>query len=155
MTYGNGLLTRSHPFQPEAPVDAIGDLTMIIVLIKWKITNKQEQIDAFLDYWKDTAVVQDRNGLVGEFLNELGSREKFDYITWDFEDPEGDKYKIFVNVAVWTDADTFQKQIGQYFNDKNPLMPFEFERRVRTVLEPACWRVGDAKLPVRDSKGVQ
>ena len=25
---------------------------MIIVLIKWKIENKQEQIDAFLDFWK-------------------------------------------------------------------------------------------------------
>ena len=75
---------------------------MIIVLIKWKIENKQEQIDAFLDFWKQEAVVQDRKGLVGEFLSELGSKES-DTTTshGSFEKPEGDTYKIFVNVAIW------------------------------------------------------
>ena len=124
---------------------------MIIVLIKWKITNKQEQIDAFLDFWKQEAVIQDRKGLVGEFLSETGSRERYDYITWAFEKPKGDTYKIFVNVAIWTDPDAFHKQIGQYFNDMKPLKAFEAERRVRTVLEPACWRMGDASLPRQDS----
>lgn len=127
---------------------------MIIVLIKWKIENKQDQIDAFLDFWKQEAIVHDRKGLVGEFLSELGSRERYDYITWDFEKPEGDIYTTFVNVAVWADADAFQEQIGQYFNDKKPLMSFEAERRVRTVLEPACWRMGVAPLPGHDSEGV-
>ena len=46
---------------------------MVIVLIKWKIKNKQGQIDAFLKFWKKQAVVQDRRGLVGEFLTEAGS----------------------------------------------------------------------------------
>ena len=127
---------------------------MIIVLIKWKIENNQEQIDAFQEFWKQEAVVQDRKGLVGEFLSEIGSRERYEYITWNFEKPEGDTYKIFVNVAIWADADAFQEQIGQYFNDKRPLMAFEAERRVRTVLEPACWRMGDASLAVHDSGGV-
>ena len=127
---------------------------MIIVLIMWKVENKQEKIDAFLDFWKQEAVVQDRKGLVGEFMSEIGSGERYDYITWAFDKPEGDTYKIFVNVAIWTDASAFQEQIGQYFNDNNPLKDFEAERRVRTVLEPACWRTGDASLPRYDSDGV-
>ena len=127
---------------------------MIIVLIKWKIENKQKKLDAFLDFWKQEAVVHDRKGLVGEFLSKIGSGEQYDYITWDFEKPEGDTYKIFVNVAIWADADAFQEQIDKYFNDNNPLKDFEAERRVRTVLEPACWRIGDAPLPKHDSSGV-
>ena len=127
---------------------------MIIVLIKWKIENKQEKISAFLKFWKQEAVVQDRRGLAGEFLSEIGSEERYDYITWDFEKPKGDTYKIFVNVAIWADADAFQEQIGQYFNDKKPLKDFEAERRVRTVLEPACWRIGEASLLKLDSGGV-
>ena len=127
---------------------------MIIVLIKWKIENKQEQINAFLEFWKQKAVVQDRQGLVGEFLSELGSRDRYDYVTWDFEKPKGDTYKIFINVAIWGDADAFQEQIGQYFNDNKPLMPFEAERRIRTVLEPVSWRMGEASLQVQDSEGV-
>ena len=127
---------------------------MIIVLIKWKIENKQEKLDAFQEFWKQEAVVQDRKGLVGEFLSEIGPRERYDYITWDFEKPEGDACKIFVNVAIWADAGAFQEQIGQYFNDNNPLKDFEAERRVRTVLEPTCWRIGDASLSKHDSDGV-
>ena len=127
---------------------------MIIVMIKWKIENKRAKIDAFLDFWKQEVVVQDRKGLVGEFLSEIGSRERYDYITWDFEKPKGDVYKIFVNVAIWDDANAFQEQIARYFNDNDPLKDFEAERRVRTVFEPACWRIGDAPLPVHDSGGV-
>ena len=127
---------------------------MIIVLIKWKIENKQDRINAFLNFWRKEAVVQDRKGLVGEFLSEIGSKAQYDYITWDFEQPVGDTYKIFVNVAIWDDGEAFQEQISQYFNDKKPLMGFEAERRVRTVLEPACWRMGDAPLPIHDSGGI-
>ena len=127
---------------------------MIIVLIKWKIKNKQEQIGAFLNFWKQEAIVQDRKGLVGEFLSEIGSRERYAYTTWAFEEPERDTYKIFVNVAIWDDADAFEEQIAKYFNDKKPLESFEAERRVRMVLEPACWRMGDAPLPIHDSGGV-
>lgn len=127
---------------------------MIIVLVKWKIENKQEKIDRFLQFWKQEAVVQDRKGLVGEFLSEIGSKEQYDYITWDFEEPLDDTYKTFVNVAIWDDGEAFQQQIGQYFNDKKPLMEFEAERRVRTVLQPACWRMGDAPPPIHDSGGV-
>ena len=127
---------------------------MIIVLIKWKIENKKEKLDAFLHFWKQEVTVQDRKGLVGEFLSEIGSMERYPYITWDFEKPEGDTYKIFVNVAIWSDAGAFEKQIGGYFNDNAPLEDFEAERRVRTVLEPECWRMGDAPLPKHDSGGV-
>ena len=52
---------------------------MIIVMIKWKIVNKQEKLDAFLHFWKQESVVQDRKGLMGEFLSEIGLRERYDY----------------------------------------------------------------------------
>ena len=127
---------------------------MIIVLIKWKIKNNQQQIDDFLKFWRQEATIQDRKGLVGEFLSEIGSKEKYKYITWEFERPKGDTYTIFVNVGIWADPTAFFEQVGKYFDDEKPLQPFEAERRVRTVLEPKCWRIGDAPLPVHDSGGV-
>ena len=75
-------------------------------------------------------------------------------MTWEFDKAKGDTYKTFVNVAIWDNADAFQEQIGKYFNDDNPLKDFEAERRVRMVLEPVCWRMGDASLPKHDSGGV-
>ena len=127
---------------------------MIVVLIRWKIENKQSQIDAFLEYWKKEARIKNRTGLVGEFLNEVGSNEEYAYITWDLDKSAGDHFKTFINVGIWDDGDAFQEQIGQYFNDTAPLKDFEAMRRVRTVLHPACWRMGNAGLPSGDSDGV-
>lgn len=59
-----------------------------------------------------------------------------------------------MNVGTWANRDEFEEQIGRYFNDDKPIAPFELERRVRTVLKPVCWRVGEASLPVHDSGGV-
>ena len=111
-------------------------------------------IDAFKNYWKQEVVIQDRKGLVGEFLCEAASKEVFNYITWDFEEPKGDLYKIFINVGIWENAEEFKEQVAKYFNDSNPLQEFEADRRIRTVLEPKCWRAGEASLPRYDSGGV-
>ena len=53
---------------------------MVIVLIKWMIKPEEDAIKAFLHHWKTEALVQDRRGLVGEFLSEVDSEK---YTTWD------------------------------------------------------------------------
>ena len=127
---------------------------MVIVAIKWKINPNEENINKFLKFWKQEAVVQDRRGLIGEFLNEVGTREYYPYITWDIGEEKIDNYKVYVNVGIWADSTAFHQQIAQYFNDDKPLKDFEVERRIRTVLIPTCWRMGDASLPLHDSGGV-
>lgn len=125
---------------------------MIIVLVKWKIKNENEHIQAFIDFWQSEAVVQDRDGLVGEFLSEVGSNQRYEFITWDLDGSNDKSQKTYINVGIWEDADSFQDQIAQYFNDENPLREFEAERRVRMVLEPKHWRIGAAALPAEDSE---
>ena len=127
---------------------------MILVLIRWKIRPEPEQIASFLEFWRKEAIAQDRRGLVGEFLNAVCTAESFPHITWDMDGEGGDEYKTYVNVGIWADAEAFHVQIGSYFNDNKPLKKFEFDRRVRTVLNPVCWRMGDSSLPIHDSGGV-
>lgn len=126
---------------------------MIMVLIHWCIKPQQVEIDAFLKFWKQTAIVEDRAGLIGEFLSEVSTKQEYEYITWDIG---GDNinYKSFVNVGMWDDPDAFHEQIAKYFNDNKPLQSFESQRRRRTLLKPKCWRLGDSPLPVHDSGGV-
>jgi len=125
---------------------------MVIVLIKWMIKPEEDAIKAFLHHWKKEALVQDRRGLVGEFLSEVDAEK---YTTWDVRGGSSRREgKMFVNVGTWADRDEFEEQIGKYFNDDRPIKCFELERRVRTVLKPVCWRVGDASLPGHDSGGV-
>ena len=129
---------------------------MVIVLIKWKIRPQERYIDEFLEFWKQRAVVEDRRGLIGEFLSEVGTKARYPYINWNVSDgdDEGQECKVFINVGIWADGDSFHEQIGQYFNDNKPPKEFEFKPRTRTVLIPKCWRMGDALLPKHDSGGV-
>lgn len=122
---------------------------MVIALIHWKI--KPDKVDAFLDYWKKTAVVQDRKGLIGEFLSEACHESEFPWITWDLTGC-GRGYRSFVNVGIWSDAEEFHKQIAKYFANSTK-QDFEHECRVRTILRPQCRRMGDSCLPVDDSHG--
>ena len=122
---------------------------MVIAIIHWKI--KPEKVEEFLEYWRKEAVVQDRGGLIGEFLSEACDRSEFAWITWDLTG--SDVYRSFVNVGLWTNPAAFHDQIGKYFNDKAPPKEFEYEPRVRTILRPKCWRIGDSRLPVHDSGG--
>ena len=126
---------------------------MVIVVIKWSI--KPDSIQAFRRFWSQEAQVQDRLGLVAEFLSEVGSKDDYPYITWTLDDHGGQASQVFVNVGIWTDSDAFQEQIARYFNDDGPIRDFEAARRVRTVLVPKWWRIGDAALPTDDSRGVR
>lgn len=127
---------------------------MIVVLIHWRIRPAQKHIDAFLAFWRSSAVVDDRRGLAGEFLSETLTGKDFPYITWDIDADNPGNYKSFVNVGLWADERAFQDQIAVHFNDRKPLLSFEQHRRRRIVLRPRCWRMGDGSLPFHDSGGV-
>ena len=126
---------------------------MVIVVIKWSI--KPHMIEDFRGFWAEEARVQDRLGLVAEFLSEVGSKDDYPYITWTLDDLGAEASQTYVNVGIWTDSDAFREQIARYFNDDGPIRAFEAARRVRTVLMPKWWRIGDATLPTGDSTGVR
>ncbi|MCY4141073.1 MAG: hypothetical protein OXF56_22755 [Rhodobacteraceae bacterium] len=124
---------------------------MIIVVIHWKI--KPDMVDEFLKFWRKKAIVEDRSGLIGEFLSEGHSIAEFDWITCPLTGCEG-KYRSFVNVGYWKSGKEFQAQVGRYFDSSTGQKKFEAEPRSRTALKPKCWRMGDGTLPVHDSGGV-
>jgi len=126
---------------------------MIIVLIEWKIKPEPEMVEKFLRFWKKKAVVSDRRGLIGEFLTEAHSTAEYGWITWQLTGCEG-KYRSFINIGYWSSAEEFHAQVGKYFETSAGLKEFEAEPRVRAVLKPNCWRIGDGTLPIHDSGGV-
>ena len=73
---------------------------MIIVLIHWKIKPDQEMVDEFLQFWRQTALIDDRRGLIGEFLTEAHSTAEYGWITWQLTGCEGE-YRSFINVGYW------------------------------------------------------
>ena len=126
---------------------------MTIVLIHWKIRPEQKMVDKFLKFWRATATIDDRRGLIGEFLTEAHSTAEYGWITWQLTGCEG-KYRSFVTIGCWNSADEFYAQIGKYFETSSGQHAFEAEPRKRTVLKPKCWRMGDGALPVHDSGAV-
>ena len=123
---------------------------MVIVLIHWKI--KPDLVSEFLEHWQKKVVVQDRRGMIGEFLSEACHTSEFQWITWDITGCEG-VYRSFVNVGMWNNAEDFREQIGKYFERKSEPENFECEMRTRTILRPRHWRIGDSSLPRYDSGG--
>lgn len=123
---------------------------MVIALIQWKI--KPDRVDDFLNHWRKEAIVQDRRGLIGEFLSEACHMSEFPWITWNLGGCDG-VFRSFVNVGMWSGVQEFQDQVGNYFVARDRPKEFEYEGRTRTILRPACWRVGDSRLPGRDSDG--
>lgn len=124
---------------------------MIIVVVHWKI--RPERVGEFLEFWKSAAVVNDRKGLIAEFLSEGHSTDDFDWITWPFTGCEG-LYRSFVNVGYWKSGEEFEEQVAEYFDSSAGPESFEAEPRQRTALKPKCWRIGNSRLPAQDSAGV-
>ena len=124
---------------------------MIIVMIHWKIV--PDRVDEFLEFWRKEALINDRRGLVGEFLTEAHSTAEFEWITWQLTGCEGE-YRSYVNIGYWDNAKEFYKQVGKYFETSTGKRDFEYQPRIRTVLKPKCWRMGDSSLPKHDSGGV-
>ena len=124
---------------------------MIIVMVHWKIV--PDRVNEFLDFWKGEATIDNRRGLVGEFLTEELSSADFEWITWQLTGCER-KYRSFVNVAYWKNAKEFQEQMGKNLETTMEKKDFEYQLRIRTVLKPKCWRMGNYPLPIHDSGGV-
>jgi heme-degrading monooxygenase HmoA len=123
---------------------------MVIVFVYWKIKKGHEE--AFKTKWRSGLPVNDRSGLVGEFLSQPTGHEKYDWITWDLRGTED--YTPFINIGMWANAEAFHDQIGKYFKPEKEKDDFEFEIRTRALLKPDCWRMGDSKLAIHDSGGV-
>ena len=126
---------------------------MVVVLIHWKIRPEPSMVDDFLNFWRTNAVIDDRRGLICEFLSEAHSPAEYSWITWQLTGSEG-KYRSFINVGYWDGSEEFHAQVGKYFETSLDQQPFERFPRVRTLLNPKCWRIGDSRLPKHDSGGV-
>ncbi len=122
---------------------------MQIVLVDWFIKKGQES--DFKAFWKCALPVEDRSMMIGEFLSEPTGHEKFEWVAWDLRKADATR---FINVGLWASAEAFHDQIGRYFNPAGGEKPFEFKLRRRALLTPACWRMGDWRLPIHDSGGV-
>ena len=102
---------------------------MIIVLIHWKIKPDQEMVDKFLQFWRQTAVVEDCRGLIGEFLTEAQSTAECSWIMWQLTGCEG-KYRSFINVGDWNSVNSFQQLL---FKERFPHVVFGQPMKLRQV----------------------
>lgn len=121
-----------------------------IVVVHWKIKPGREA--EFLEYWSTRSVVEDRSGLVGEYLSSIEDRGRAPWINWSTLDPA---YVHYFNVGLWQDVDSFQSQIGRFIDNSRPSLPFEAARRERVFLVPERWRAGRSPLPAADPPGVK
>ena len=122
---------------------------MRIVIVEWRIKRGQEA--AFLDYWSQNEAIDDRSGLIGEYLSHVEDQKDCQWITLEF----GDGWTTYVNVGFWSDADAFRREVGPKINDQRPALSFEHEKRRRTFLCPDRWRVGGTMLPAMSHGLVQ
>ena len=132
----------------ETATPARDTTAMRIVLVEWRIRKGEEE--QFLEYWSKRVIVQDRSGLIGEFLSRVESRQQYPWITWELDE----RWTTFVNVGLWREASDFEEQIGRYMNEARPPMAFEAERRRRVLVAPERWRMGGTGLPTYGHIGV-
>ncbi len=129
---------------------------MIIVLIHWKIVKGRE--DEFLSDWNTKFTVQNRAGMVGEYMSAVKSRSDHPYITWpiDCEYPHNaPNCSHFINVSVWESAARFHDEVARHFNDASAPLGYEIERRRRAVIAPVASRRGPSGLPDEDVAGME
>lgn len=138
------------PPAASAPATAAEATPLRIIVVHWKIRPGMEQ--QFLEYWSTQARVEDRSGLVSEFLSSVADRERLGWINWSNLDP---RWTSFFNVGLWRDEASFQGQIGRFIDNSRPPLAFEAERRERVFLQPQRWRVGTTGLPAADPAGVR
>ena len=97
-------------------------------------------------------MVEDRSGLVSEYLCSVEDRDRAPWITWQPLDPA---YTSYFNVGIWRDLDAFQEQIGRYIDNNRPPLPFEAKSRERVFLVPQTWRIGRSGLLLTDAPTVR
>jgi hypothetical protein len=129
---------------------------MIIALIQWRIRPDEESQSAFLHHWKTRNAIEDRTGLLAEFLSDSPPTSGLPIpITWHLDAESLGNFKSFVTVGLWDDAEAFRTQVAKYFNDEKPKEAFEKYRRRRVIFRPVSWRIGKATLPADDSPDVK
>lgn len=118
---------------------------MIIVLVFWQIHDNDEAITSFRKWWSESAAIEDRSGLVGEYLCDAAdvhvSFQVADQPPWVTTDAPT---RPFVNVAIWKDVDSFYEQVGQYMGQTQP---FEVVPRQRVVVNHVASRRGAWGFP--------
>lgn len=124
---------------------------MEIVVILWKIKPGADNRQAFFRDWADTLKIDDRSGLVGEFLSRPRSADEAGPDFSILGPHPSDEYELYFNVGIWDTLDTFRAQVIDKYVNGNPAdRPFLFEPPRRMALSPEQWRVGDAQLPAGD-----
>lgn len=124
----------------------------MIALIHWRI--KPDGVDEFLTHWREKNKIADRSGLIAEFLSDSLKPSDLPFITWHLDEQSLGNFRSYVTVGIWADGDAFADQIAKYFNDDNPMLPFEQFRRRRVVFRPVEWRIGQSAMPDGDTPGV-
>lgn len=129
---------------------------MIVALVLWRI--RAEARPNFLQMWREVFRVEDRGGLIGEFLSEPIDTDDPRLRTLDLAGI-GSKTAnklILVNVGFWETVEAFDEQVGRFMKSADAdKSDFEYEVRLRALLSPIAWRRGDALLPAEDSLGVR
>jgi hypothetical protein len=120
---------------------------MMIVLVRWFI--KPDQVDAFKTWWDAESRPRDPTLLFAEFLSDPTPQAEVAGYSTDALQPEFGEYVQVVNVAIWRDRTAFETVIEP--KDNRPLLDFETQLPIRTILEPAEIHAGwwDIALPPR------
>ena len=83
-----------------APSVSVVEAPLRIVVVHWKIKPGREA--EFLDYWSTRSVVEDRTGLIGEYLgSSIEDRARAPSINWGTLDRA---YVSYFNVGLWQDV---------------------------------------------------
>jgi hypothetical protein len=124
----------------------------MIALIHWRI--KPDRVEEFLTHWREKNQIADRSGLIAEFLSDSLKPSDLPFITWHLDEQSLGNFRSYVTVGIWADDEAFAEQVARYFNDENPMLPFEQFRRRRVVFRPVEWRIGYSAMPDSDTPGV-
>jgi hypothetical protein len=132
-------------------LDVWKEKLVILVIIYWKIKLGDENRAAFLKHWKETLTISERSHLIGEFLSRPLAPDETDFPCGLLGLPSSSAYQSFFNVGIWSDLDSFKRQVIDPHVGKAPKpLEFEFVFRERLVLEPVSRRIGQGKLPQGD-----
>ncbi len=150
------LLAPTLPHAQEAPLRPPGQTASAgntasarIVLVEWRIKKGREA--EFLKYWSTRATIEDRSGLIGEFLSKVEDQRQFPWMTWSLDR----RWTTFVNVGFWREGADFQQQIGRFIDNQRPPLAFEAQSRRRVFLAPERWRMGATSLYLTDHPDVR
>src|SRR3954454_16271424 len=105
-----------------------GFMPVDIVVILWKIKAGADNRQAFFKHWAETLKIDDRTGLVGEFLSRPLSAEEAGPEFSIFGADASPEYEIYFNVGIWDTLDDFRTQVlDKYVGGDAAYKPFLFE----------------------------